>query len=183
MPGYGVSKVAVIAVVVAVVAVAGVLMFMLVPRGPETLKLETYEFGFNGPSGGPQITVKVGDTLRITLVNKGGSDHEFMIVKDMKGLLTRLSEKVKELQSRGLKEEQITESEEVEEIMDEYVAIKLLVGGKEATEAEVDPGQTLEYSVTFNERGTYYYLCSKFTATFPQTHADKGMYGTIVVEG
>ncbi|MEM0489328.1 MAG: hypothetical protein QW707_09065 [Candidatus Bathyarchaeia archaeon] len=43
--------------------------------------------------------------------------------------------------------------------------------------------QCLEYSVTFNERGTYYYLCSKFTATFPQTHADKGMYGTIVVEG
>ncbi|MEM1947083.1 MAG: hypothetical protein QW614_05085 [Candidatus Caldarchaeum sp.] len=183
MNSSGVSKAAVIGVVVVVVAVAALAVFMLVPQGPRTIRLEALEFGFNGPSGGPKITVKAGETLRITLVNKGSADHEFMIVKDMKGLLTRLSEKVKELQSRGLKEEQITTSEEVEEIMDEHVAIKLLVGGKEATEVEVEPGDTLEYSVTFNERGTYYYLCAEFTATFPQTHADKGMYGTIVVEG
>ena len=94
------SVVAAIVVVVVIVVAAGALLAL--PRGPpsppvRTFQLEAKEFAFNGlgytefpcskaPSGpcGPSIQVKAGETVKITLKNAGGADHEFMVVSDKK---------------------------------------------------------------------------------------------------
>ncbi|MCS7095023.1 MAG: hypothetical protein NZ988_04360 [Thaumarchaeota archaeon] len=168
-------------VVVAIVAVSGLSVFILAP-GARTLRLEAFEFGFDGHFGGPTLRVKVGETLRITLVNRGGIEHEFMVVRDVNEFLEQIQLKVRELQAKGLKEEQIKTSEEIEEIHENFVAVKLMVGGKESMEVEVDRGETAQFEVTFRAPGTFYYVCAEFEATFPSTHADRGMYGTIIVE-
>lgn len=39
------------------------------------------EFGWNGTSGGPTITITKGDTVRITIINAGNMAHNFGIAK------------------------------------------------------------------------------------------------------
>ena len=85
----------VIVVVVVIVGVAGA--FLAIPQGPpapqaKSIQLEAREFGFEGLGyklsdnqykGGPSITVKAGETVRIVMKNSGGSNHEFMIVSEL----------------------------------------------------------------------------------------------------
>lgn len=50
------------------------------PTGLKRFVLEALEFGFNQTNGGPTLRVKEGDTVSITLINKGGVGHELLIV-------------------------------------------------------------------------------------------------------
>jgi len=84
-----------IVVVVVIVGIAGA--FLAIPQGPpapqaKTTQLEAREFGFEGLGyklsdnqykGGPSITVKAGETVRIVMKNSGGTNHEFMIVSEI----------------------------------------------------------------------------------------------------
>ncbi len=173
--------IAVVVVVVAVAAVAGFLL--LAPSGPREVKLEMMEFGFNGPSGGPVIKAKVGETVKFVLTNKGGTDHEFMIVKDLEGFRNELRKTVEELRAKGLDQEAIEVSEEIEMLHHKYAAVELSINGKEEHEVELERGESVTLTVTFDRPGTYYYVCAELALSFPESHIEKGMYGTIVVEG
>lgn len=168
---------------VVVVAAAASAFFLLAPSGPREIRLEAREFGFNGPSGGPTIRAKVGETIRIVLVNMGGADHEFMVVSDKDGFLQRLHQVIAELRAKGLDEEKIETSEEVEEVHHHFTAVELTVGNERKMDVEVEPRESATFTLRFDRPGTYYYLCADMGLTFPEVHADRGMWGTIVVEG
>jgi plastocyanin len=173
--------IAAVVVVVAVAAAAG--FFLLAPSGPREVKLRMMEFGFNGPSGGPVIRAKVGETIRFVLMNAGGADHELMIVKDLDGFKEALHKTVNELKAKGLDQEAIEKSEEVEMLRHKYAAVELLVDGKREHNVELERGESVTLTVTFDRPGTYYYVCAELALTFPESHLDRGMYGTIIVEG
>ncbi|MEM2233651.1 MAG: hypothetical protein QXP81_08960 [Nitrososphaerota archaeon] len=172
-----------IAVALVVVAVAASAFFLLAPSGPREIKLEMREFGFNAPSGGPTIRAKVGETIRIVLVNVGGADHEFMVVSDKDGFLKQLHQVIEELRAKGLDEEKIETSEEVEEVHHHFTAVELMVGNDRKMDVELEPRESATITLRFDRPGTYYYLCADMGLTFPEIHADRGMWGTIVVEG
>jgi len=170
-------------IVAAVVVIAGASLYFLFIQPPmREIRLETWEFGFNGPKGGPTIRMKAGETVKIILVNKGATEHEFMPVKDLDSFLKELHDTVRALQAKGLEEEDIEESHEVHEIHEKYSAGKILIGNKEEEDVDVDVGETREFLLRFDEPGTYTGVCAEFGLTFPQVHADKGMFFTIIVE-
>jgi uncharacterized cupredoxin-like copper-binding protein len=171
----------IVAVLVVIAAVAG--FFLLSPTGPREVILTMQEFGFNGYQGGPTIKVKVGESLRVILENKGGADHEFMIVKDLQGIREALHRTVQELRDKGMDQEAIEKSEELEMLHHKYAAVELIVEGKEEHDVEIEPGESKLITLTFHEPGTYYYVCAELAITFPESHIVKGMYGTIIVEG
>lgn len=171
------------ALAIVVIAVVAAVFFLLAPSGPREVRLEMYEFGFNGPTGGPAIRAKVGETIRIVLVNRGGAEHEFMVVGDKDGFLNALHQKISELKAKGMDEDEIEESEELEELHHHYAAAMLMVGDKMEHDVVLKRGETETVTLRFDSPGTYHYLCAELDLTFPETHADRGMSGTIVVEG
>ena len=173
-----------IAGVVVVVAIVAVLAsFYLVQPQIREIKLETWEFGYNGPRGGPTIKMKVGETVKITLVNRGGVEHEFMIVKNAEEMLNEMKQVIEELKAEGLDKEEIEKNPELMEIHEKYIVEGvIIVDNKAVKDVKVERGETKEFLLRFNEPGTYTYICAELAATFPQTHADLGMYGTIIVE-
>lgn len=80
-----ISKKAALVAVFVIVLVAGTGFFIYLSMTPsatiKSFELTAFEFGYNGVKGGPTIKVKVGDTVRITLMNQGGIEHELMIVE------------------------------------------------------------------------------------------------------
>lgn len=168
-------------VVVAVVVVVVVVALLLQP-GIREIRLEAMEFGFNGASGGPTIRMRAGETVKIIFTNKGAVDHEFTTIRNKDSFLRDMHGKINELQAKGLDEEEIEESEEVEEVHHEYVVGKIIVGGKEEAMVVKSPGEAEEFLLRIDVPGTYTYLCAELDGTFPDTHADRGMFGTIVVE-
>jgi len=75
-------------VVIPIVAVA-ILMavgaYLILTRGPavRTIELSAKDFGFNGNKGGPILTVKAGETVRIVMKNDGGALHEVKVVANV----------------------------------------------------------------------------------------------------
>ncbi|MEM1943067.1 MAG: hypothetical protein QXO30_03025 [Candidatus Caldarchaeum sp.] len=179
----GVGRLKSLLIFAAFVGVAGVLLaFLMTTTGVKEVKLEAYEFGFNGVSGGPTIRIKTGEPLRIVLTNKGGAEHEFMVVKDRSAFLKEFHDKLEELQARGMDERSIINSEELEEIHHHSSAVMLSVNGKPVADVNVKPGETKPFTLKFDKPGTYHYVCAELELTFPKTHADRGMYGSIIVE-
>jgi len=176
------SSVIVIAVLVIAAAAAALFYFLTMQPPVREVKLEAREFGFNGVSGGPTIRMRVGETVKVVLVNIGGAGHEFMTVKDSSRFLNELHETIKALQEKGLEEDEIEKAEEVEMVHHKYHTGKIIVDNEEVADVEVGVGETREFLLRFDEAGTYTYLCAEIEVTFPQTHADKGMLGTIIVE-
>jgi len=76
----------------------------------------------------------------------------------------------------------VEESEGLEMLRHKYAAVELLVDGEEH-EVELEPGGSVTFTVTFDRPRTYYYVCAELALTFPESHIDRGMYGTIIVEG
>jgi uncharacterized cupredoxin-like copper-binding protein len=119
-----------------------------------------YFFVVPGVSGNnPTITVRTGDTVVLTLDNRGTkNDHEFFV---------------------------LTQSD-----FDNYT--KSLQQGKNATEPEpaftngsvedVAPGESKTGTFVVGQPGTYVYACLDKMGTDPLTHANRGMYGTFVVQ-
>ncbi|MDJ0269316.1 MAG: hypothetical protein NXY59_01980 [Aigarchaeota archaeon] len=95
-----------------------------------------------------------------------------MVVKDKDAMLTEIRDTVNELKAQGLDEEDIEGSHEIHEIHEKYAE----------EDVAVEPGETKTFFLKFDAPGTYSYLCTELAATFPDTHADEGMVGKIVVE-
>jgi len=169
-------------IVVAVAVGLGVYLTISQPRVKE-FKIETWDFGYNGPSGGPALTVKAGETVSITLVNKGSVTHEFRLVKDKDAFLSDVQKAVEKLQAQGIKDQEGVEDAPAFKEARRLQGMKLVnVGGTLDWDVDVEQGETKTIELVITTPGTYWYVCGELDATFPQIHAHRGMFGQIIVQ-
>lgn len=175
-------KTVVLVGIAAVIVAVGVGAYGLVALQPQIQEftVETREFGFDGASGGT-MRMKAGETVRITLINVGGAEHEFMVVRDKDQFLSDLDKAIKDLIAKGLDKEEIEEAEEIETIHMMAVG-QIMTGQDEEHDVDVEPRETRTFTLKIDEPGTYWYLCAELDATFPQTHAHRGMFAQLIVE-
>jgi len=171
---------ALVAIAAVVVIGAAALYFISQPSIRE-IKLEAWDFGYNGQTGGPTIRMKAGEPIRIILINKGGVEHEFMPVKDKDGFLKKIHDTVAELQTKGLDEDEIEHHHEIHEIHEEN-SLGVIVDDEPHDDVDVEPGEEVTFMLKIDTPGTYSYLCAEFDGTFPDVHADRGMSGKLIVE-
>jgi plastocyanin len=126
------------------------------------IRVQAFDFFFvvPGMSGNnPTITVRTGDTVVLTLENMGTTnDHEFFVLtqSDFKNYTTALQVG-----------ENATEPEPA-----------FIDGSVE----DVPPGMSKTGTFVVGQPGTYVYACLDTEGTEPLTHANKGMYGTLIVQ-
>jgi plastocyanin len=127
------------------------------------MKVQGFDFFFVVPGlsgNNPTITVRTGDTVVLTLENMGTkNNHEVFVL--------------------------------TQQDFDNYT--KSLQVGENATEPlpafpngsveDVAPGESKTGTFVVGQPGTYVYACLDKQGTDPVTHANKGMYGTFVVQG
>ncbi len=73
--------------VAAIALVVGVSVFILTQPREKTFELRAREFafhglGYSGTTGGPTLIVKVGDIVKITLINEGGIKHDLIVITE-----------------------------------------------------------------------------------------------------
>ncbi|MEM4174105.1 MAG: hypothetical protein QXV14_05880 [Candidatus Caldarchaeum sp.] len=166
---------------IAIMATGVVSFYLLSSSGQKELRLTAMEFGFNNYSGGPMLRVKTGENIIIFLENEGGVVHEFIVVKDLDAFLNDLRTAVKASGS-GLTSDEVDKVLPVEMMHHKHAAAMFLMEGQLLHHVMVDPQQTVRFRLVINRPGTYFYVCPMFAATFPETHADRGMFGVLVVE-
>jgi FtsP/CotA-like multicopper oxidase with cupredoxin domain len=126
------------------------------------MEVQAYDFFFTatGLSGNnPTITVRTGDTVVLTLENMGTkNNHEFFVLtqSDFKNYTTSL---------------QVGEN-----------ATEPLPAFTDGSVEDVPPGESKTGTFVVGQPGTYVYACLDTEGTDPLTHANKGMYGTFIVE-
>jgi plastocyanin len=150
-----------VAVILVVIVVFNVAYLQSLPT-TRRIRVQAFDFffvvpGLNGDN--PTITVGTGDTVVLTLENMGTTnDHEFFV---------------------------LTQSD-----FKNYTASLQI--GKNATEPapafvdgsveDVPPGMSKTGTFVVGQPGTYVYACLDTEGTEPLTHANKGMYGTLIVQ-
>jgi len=165
-----------IAVAIAAVTVIGGYTFFSLQDAPDVLGVTSFElimrdfayngYGFNDYQGGPTLQVKEGDTVRVTLINEGALNHEFMLVS------TIALEEALEALEHGAEDNGNDNEPDAEEHIHPEMAF---------------PGAML--ALTPGEKGTVEFVADK-AGTFaiacfvgePQVHAALGMHATLIVE-
>ena len=154
------SLAVIVAVIIVVLAVGAGLYFTTQPTTRQiTLQAFDYFFLQPGTTGNnPTITVNSGDTVVVTIQNMANHDHEFFVVtqSDYNTYVTA----VQNGQS----------AEEPKPAFDE------------AEVEDVLAGQSKTGTFTAGQPGTYVYACFDHDGTAPLVHANKGMFGTFVVQ-
>lgn len=154
------AKVIVLVVAVLVVIIAGAGLYLVTRPSTVEVKLQAYEFFFIGSDGSqnPKITVRAGDTVKFTVENKGGKDHEVFVIRqdEFKSYLDQIS-------AGG-------NPEEPKPVF------------KEAEVEDVEPGEAKTAAFVADTAGVYVYACLDHDGTRPLVHAHKGMFGTFEVQ-
>ena len=155
------GRVIAIVAVVLIVLVAGGGFYLATRPTTVQLKLQAYDFFFVDASGNrnPTITVRVGDTVVITIENKATKlKHEFFVLRQDE------FNKYVDAISKGQdpkEPEPIFEAAEVEDVL---------------------AGETKSTTFVAGQTGTYVYACLTHDGTRPLIHAHKGMYATFQVQ-
>jgi len=138
-----------------VVAVGAVAYTQLVPPSRTvSFKLLAAEYAFSdGKDTNPTLTVRVGDTVQITVRNVGGIDHEFMVVKDLNASIAQ----VEQGKSHPMP------------------AFGTMMTGM----VNLHPREEKTVTFTADKPGTFYYVCLEEK---PDVHAKLGMWGKFIVE-
>ena len=132
------------------------------------------------------IIVKVGQPVVFKIVNEGIVEHELMFVPDLQMMAEMIMNAAIRLQEQNpeLSEEEIIEmvDERHEMVMEEMIeeALKGKVEGEEFM-IELEPGESTVTTFTFLEPGIYVIACLKLEGTFPEPHAQEGMFNQIIV--
>ncbi len=169
-----------IIVLVVAIVLAGVVLgaMFLMGGGPKVIEVELREFSFAVKGESPPLRVKAGEPIIFKAVNRGVVVHELMIVSDKDRLINLATQKLAELYTQygdDIDTVEVKFKEWHEEIhMKEHGLILKSV--------EFEPGESKEIQFTFEEPGTYWLVCMEIEATYPQTHADQGMFLEIIVE-
>ena len=166
-----------IAVAIATVTVIGGYTFFSLQDAPDVLGITSFElimrdFAYNGYGyteyqGGPTLQVKEGDTVRVTLVNEGALDHEFMLVS------THPLEEALEAIEHGAEDHgNDNEPDEAEE----HIHPEMAFPGAMLT---LSPGEKGTVEFVADKAGTFAFAC--FVGE-PEVHAALGMHATLIVE-
>lgn len=151
--------------IVLLLAAATYLSPMRKPDGEKSFTLTADDFGYNQSKGGPELRVKSGDKVTITILNKGEQTHE-MIVVDKETLALALNPIV---------------AHEGEEGLDKALGRHIESVFTGALINETKPGQTGSMTFIAGPPGNYVYGC--FTDEPDTTlHAFRGMWGEFIVE-
>ena len=175
-----------LAILVGVIAIGVIGVLVAYPVGSKPamreLKIEAWDFGFNGPSGGPVQRLKAGETVRITLVSKAGTDHQLMVIRDKDAFLLEVNKTISSLAAKGLEQDDVEDATEYLSTLRAGSVGKLIVDGKQDIGVKVKPEETKTFTLTIDQPGTYWYLCTELDVTYPKIHADRGMLGQVIVE-
>jgi plastocyanin len=153
---------AIIVAAILVLIVAFNLAYLQSLPATRRMRVQAFDFFFVVPglSGdNPTITVRTGDTVVLTLENMGTTNnHEFFVLtqSDFKNYTTSLQVG-----------ENATEP-----------APAFIDGSVE----DVPSGMSKTGTFVVGQPGTYVYACLDTEGTAPLTHANKGMYGTLIVQ-
>lgn len=154
------SATVIVAVIIVVLAVGAGIYFATRPTTRQiTLQAFDYFFLQPGTTGNnPTITVNSGDTVVITIQNLATHDHEFFVLtqSDYNSYATAIQNG----QSAEEPEPAFTDAE-VEDVL---------------------AGQSQTGTFIAGQPGTYVYACLDHDGTAPLIHANKGMFGTFVVQ-
>ena len=149
---------------IVLVLAAGAYLSMRKPAGEKSFRLTAVDFGYNQSKGGPELHVKSGDTVTITMFNKGEQTHE-MIVVDKETLALSLDPSV---------------AHEGEEGLDKALGRHIEPVFTGALINETEPGETRSMTFIAGPPGNYVYGC--FTDEPDITlHAFRGMWGEFIV--
>ena len=152
------------------------------PQDVYTLTLTEYEIA----SSPEPIIVKVGEPVVFRIVNEGAVEHEVMFVPDLEQMAEMLKMAAERIMAQNpeLSEEEVIELVEIrhEEVMEEMIVgfFGDAIRGDELM-IELEPGESTVATFTFTEPGIYIIACMKQLATFPETHAEQGMFNQIIV--
>ena len=172
----------IVGVVAVVIASTGLFAFLLAPKGPPirefTIDMVEHVF-IQGQEYNPTLRVKVGDTVVIKLTNRGVVAHHFMIIEDVETVIAVLRGVLRELHASGAPDEVIVEhyKHKLHEL-EASDSIRVAFG----VHVDLEPGAGDSVSFTATRPGVFTYVCLIADGTYPDTHYDKGMYGTIIVE-
>ena|SRR2546428_1425017 len=202
----------VIAIVVAVAITAAVMDLAVFPAlqtsqtGPAKFWVTTLDFAFDKVGVNPQLEVKAGQVVLITLANNGTNAHEFLLFSgDKAAVLNSAKAALRQAIAMHPKASWINLSTaehdaEVNATLDDYSSIHdtwtnlsrvtdPLTGSP--IDHNVDVGATSLFWFVVNTPGTYFFAChmvdtndfSSDPATWVihQGHAGGGMWGTLVV--
>ena len=166
-----------IAAAIAVVSVIGGYTFFSLQDTPDVLGVNSFElimrdfayngYGFNDYQGGPTLQVKQGDTVRVTLVNEGFLDHEFMLVS------THALEEALEAVEHGAESDG---DEHERDEAEQHIHPEMAFPGAMLT---LSPGEKGTVEFVADKAGTFAIAC--FVGE-PEVHAALGMHATLVVE-
>jgi uncharacterized cupredoxin-like copper-binding protein len=123
------------------------------------------------------LTVKVGDNVRIHVANAGGLGHEFMVVANKDDSIQMMKNISDKLVAQGL-----SKTDALEQFGKEHDQMMMM--GMTAFSGAVvglGPGENKAIEFVANQPGTYWYICLEAGATFPKTHAEIGMYAQFQV--
>lgn len=158
----GRKSIVLFAAILVIIAAANVVYVQSLPTTRE-LEVQAYDFFYTIQGlkdNNPAITVRTGDTIVLTLENRGSTDdHEFFVLtqSDFNAYMTALQ--------NG---QNVTEPKPA-----------FTNGSVE----DVQAGQSKTGIFVVGAAGTYIYACLDKESTNPVTHANKGMYGTFEVQG
>lgn len=169
-------------IVVAVIAIAGVAIFMMQSQtSARVIEVELGDFLFNLKGVEEPLRVKAGETIIFRITNKGAFEHEFMVVtEEMKDMMLQNARQLfQDLQAQGYEGEELIEKFE-EEFAHAEEGMEMGMLG----EVLLEPGDSAELEITFEEPGTYYIICLEVEGTGQagKTHADQGMIFKVIVE-
>ncbi len=152
------------------------------PQNLYTLSLSEYVI----ESSPEPIIVEVGKPVVFKIVNEGTVKHEVMFVPNLEMMAEMISSMAMKLQRENpdLSQEEIIEQIDklhdtmMEEMIEEAMKGKAI--GEEFM-IELEPGESRVTTYTFLEPGIYVIACLELTGTFPEAHAQEGMFNQIIV--
>ena len=203
----------VIAIVIAVAVTAAVMDLAVLPllQGPSKtadapFTVVTLDFAFDKVGVNPQLEVKAGQTVVITLVNNGTNAHEFLlfnknrdaVLTSAKAALAQAIAEHPEVRWTNLTSDQHNDT--VNATLDDYSSIHdtwdnlsrvFSAGTDSPIDHNVDAGATVLFWFVINTPGTYFFACHMVdtndfshdpaTWVIHQGHPGGGMWGTLVV--
>lgn len=132
----------IISVVIVLAIIGGFGAYRFMPRNEvRSFTLIAMDYGYNGIRGGPAIAVNVGDTVEVTLINKGKVTHEFIVIS-------------RDTLRKVVKAEDF-ERDEFEEVIGEPLT-PVFEG---AAILGLEPGETKTIRFVPDQPGMYVYAC------------------------
>ena len=169
----------IIAIIVILVLIGVFTVVNFLPLGPKKIVISMREYKFSIEGIGTVLNLKAGEKIVLDIRNDGVIVHELMIVRDKDEVVSLAEKVIEDLRMKYGDDVEAIEMgfeewhEELHHDRPDLVLVSI----------DLEPGESSILEFTFDEPGTYWFICLEIDATFPETHAHNGMILKIVVSG